>query len=223
VCSSAPDPVVESQVDALAPRVAKRFVDVVVAALLLALALPLFAIVSLVIKAESRGPVFFRQRRLGQWAREFTMLKFRTMKPGTSSDEHREYIQASMRGDALPAAGGVFKLEREQALTRLGSRLRRSSLDELPQLVNVLRGEMSLVGPRPCLPYETEHFLPHHFERFRVPQGMTGLWQVEARGRATFRAALELDVEYARRRSLALDLRLLARTPLQLLRTKATR
>lgn len=206
-----------------APLVLKRLVDIVVAGLLLTLTAPLFAVASLVIKAESPGPVFFRQRRLGLKAREFTMLKFRTMKMDTSSAEHRAYIQVSMREEIPQSTRGVFKLAREGDLTRIGSWLRRSSLDELPQLVNVLRGEMSLVGPRPCLPYETEEFLPHHFERFRVPAGMTGLWQVRARARSTFREALEMDVVYARAWSLGLDLKLLALTPFQLVRTSSTR
>jgi lipopolysaccharide/colanic/teichoic acid biosynthesis glycosyltransferase len=105
----------------------------------------------------------------------------------------------------------------------VGSWLRRTSLDELPQLINVLRSDMSLVGPRPCLPYELEHFQPHHFERFLVPAGMTGLWQVRARAHATFVEALDMDVLYAHSCSLGLDLALLARTPLQLLRSSSTR
>jgi lipopolysaccharide/colanic/teichoic acid biosynthesis glycosyltransferase len=107
-------------------------------------------------------------------------------------------------------------------VTRVGAWLRRTSLDELPQLVNVLRGDMSLVGPRPCIPYETEHFLPYHFDRFLVPAGITGLWQVTARAHSTFREALDMDVAYARGWSLGLDLRLLCRTPLQVLAGKAT-
>jgi lipopolysaccharide/colanic/teichoic acid biosynthesis glycosyltransferase len=108
-------------------------------------------------------------------------------------------------------------------VTPFGRFLRRTSLDELPQLLNVLRGDMSLVGPRPCLPYEAEHFEPHHFERFDVPAGITGLWQVSARARSTFREALDMDVTYARNWSLWLDLRLLLRTPLQVLRPKVTK
>jgi lipopolysaccharide/colanic/teichoic acid biosynthesis glycosyltransferase len=116
----------------------------------------------------------------------------------------------------------MYKLDRGDAITRSGGWLRRSSLDELPQLINILRGEMSLVGPRPCLEYETAYFEPHHFERFLVPAGLTGLWQVTARARTTFGEALEMDVAYARGWSLGLDLRLLLRTPLELLRTKGT-
>ena len=100
--------------------------------------------------------------------------------------------------------------------------MRRTSLDELPQLINVLRGDMSLVGPRPCIPYETEHFLPHHFERFLVPQGITGYWQVNARARSTFGEALDMDVNYARGWSLGLDVRLLLRTPVELIRQRGT-
>ena len=116
----------------------------------------------------------------------------------------------------------MFKLERADAVTRVGRVLRRWSLDELPQLVNVLRGDMSLVGPRPCLRYEIEQFAPHHFERFLVPAGLTGLWQVTARARSTFVEALDMDVLYAQSYSLGLDLRLLLRTPLQLLRSNST-
>jgi lipopolysaccharide/colanic/teichoic acid biosynthesis glycosyltransferase len=120
-------------------------------------------------------------------------------------------------------ANGLYKLERGDAITNVGRWLRETSLDELPQLLNVLRGDMSLVGPRPCIPYETTLFAPHHFERFLVPAGITGLWQVTARSRATFVEALDLDVAYARGWSLGLDLRLLARTPLQVFRDRGTR
>jgi lipopolysaccharide/colanic/teichoic acid biosynthesis glycosyltransferase len=116
----------------------------------------------------------------------------------------------------------IYKLERADSVTRVGRILRRTSLDELPQLVNVLRGDMSLVGPRPCIPYELEFFEPHHFERFLVPAGVTGLWQVSARARSTFREALDLDVAYARSASLGLDVRILLRTPLVLFRRGGT-
>jgi lipopolysaccharide/colanic/teichoic acid biosynthesis glycosyltransferase len=122
-----------------------------------------------------------------------------------------------MDREATPTAEGIYKLERPDEITRFGRWLRRTSLDELPQLINVIKGEMSLVGPRPCLPFEVEHFQPYHFERFSVPAGMTGLWQVTARSRSTFVEALDMDVAYARDWSLGLDLWLLVRTPLQLL------
>ena len=154
--------------------------------------------------------------------REFTALKFRTMKTGTDTDVHRQYIAATMSSSAEMNAGGLYKLDRTDTVTEFGRWLRRTSLDELPQLFNVLRGEMSLVGPRPCIPYEVENFAPHHRERFLMPQGITGLWQVTARANASYGEALDLDVAYVRGWSLGLDLRLLLRTPLQVLRQRAS-
>jgi len=200
----------------------KRAIDVVGAAMLLLLTAPLFAAIAWKIKRDSAGPVLFRQRRLGLNRREFTVLKFRTMHMGADDGTHREYIKTTMDSGSPPSSNGLFKLERSDDVTRFGAWLRRTSLDELPQLVNVLRGDMSLVGPRPCLPYEVEHFAPHHFERFLVPAGLTGLWQVRARAHSDFGEALDLDVLYARSWSLGLDLQLLLRTPLQLLRSTAT-
>jgi lipopolysaccharide/colanic/teichoic acid biosynthesis glycosyltransferase len=123
---------------------------------------------------------------------------------------------------ALPADNNLYKLERAQDVTRVGAWLRRTSIDELPQLINVVKGEMSLVGPRPCMWYETELFEAHHFDRFLVPAGMTGLWQVEARAHSTLKEALDLDAAYARNWSLRLDLWLLAHTPQALLRGRGT-
>jgi lipopolysaccharide/colanic/teichoic acid biosynthesis glycosyltransferase len=179
-------------------------------------------LIALLIRRDSSGPVFFRQRRLGMDMREFTLLKFRTMREGTDDAPHREYLKQIMSADALPSSNNLYKLERPDAVTRVGRWLRKTSLDELPQLLNVVRGEMSLVGPRPAIPYELELYAPHHFERFLVPAGLTGLWQVEARAHSTFGEALELDVIYARSWSLGLDLRLLLRTPLLVLRKRET-
>jgi exopolysaccharide biosynthesis polyprenyl glycosylphosphotransferase len=198
----------------------KRTIDVCGSLIGLVLTAPLFAFIAWQIKRDTPGPVFFRQARLGLSKREFTALKFRTMKVGTDDSVHRAYIRSTMTARAIPGSNGLYKLEREDAVTRVGRWLRRTSLDELPQLINVLRGEMSLVGPRPCLRYETESFAPHHFERFLVPAGITGLWQVAARANSTFGEALDMDVAYARGWSLGLDLRLLARTPFQLLRQR---
>lgn len=201
----------------------KRSIDVAGAAVGLFVTAPVFAAAAVLIKLGSKGPVFFRQTRLGQNMREFTLIKFRTMKTDVDESEHRDYIAATMSSNAPLGSNGVYKLERSDAITRAGRWLRRTSLDELPQLINVLRGEMSLVGPRPCLSYEVEHFAPHHFDRFLVPAGMTGLWQVSARANSTFGEALDLDVLYAHSWSLALDLSLLVRTPLQVFRAEATR
>jgi exopolysaccharide biosynthesis polyprenyl glycosylphosphotransferase len=203
-------------------RLIKRASDVVGAALLLMATAPLFLVFAWKIKRESAGPVFFRQRRLGINQGEFTVLKFRTMRVDADEGPHREYIRDTMNGGGEAGSRGLFKLERTDDVTRFGAWLRKRSLDELPQLINVLRGEMSLVGPRPCLPYEVEHFAPHHFERFLVPAGMTGLWQVTARAHSNFGEALDMDVLYARSWSVGLDVQLLLRTPLQLLRSAAT-
>ncbi|MDF2753456.1 MAG: Undecaprenyl-phosphate galactose phosphotransferase, partial [Gaiellaceae bacterium] len=202
-------------------RMLKRGFDVVGATALLFLAAPIMLVIAVLIRHDSAGPVFFQQRRLGIDMREFTLLKFRTMKNGTEEAPHRQYVRQIMTADALPASNNLYKLERSE-VTRVGRWLRTTSLDELPQLLNVLRGDMSLVGPRPSIPYEVELFAPHHFERFLVPAGLTGLWQVEARAHSTFREALDLDVAYARGWSLGLDLRLLLRTPALVFRPKET-
>jgi exopolysaccharide biosynthesis polyprenyl glycosylphosphotransferase len=201
-------------------RAIKRVGDVIGASLLLLLTSPLFAFIAWRIKHDSPGPVFFRQERLGAGMRPFTALKFRTMYVDTDDSAHRDFIKATMSSKAVPAEGGLYKLARPGAITRSGHWLRETSLDELPQLINVLRGDMSLVGPRPCIAYETENFAPNHFERFRVPAGITGLWQVTARAHSTFGEALDLDVAYARNWSLTLDLMLLIRTPFVLLRQR---
>jgi lipopolysaccharide/colanic/teichoic acid biosynthesis glycosyltransferase len=154
--------------------------------------------------------------------RPFTVLKFRTMRVDTDQEEHRRYIESTSTHAASPNVNGLYKLDRSDSITRVGRFLRKTSLDELPQLLNVLGGEMSLVGPRPCLDYETENFAEHHFERFLMPPGLTGLWQVTARAKSTFGEALDMDVEYVRGWSLSLDLRLLLKTPFSLVRMRAT-
>lgn len=203
-------------------RLLKRGLDVVGASLLLALTAPLMLVIAVLIRRDSPGPVFFRQVRLGMNMREFTMLKFRTMRDGTDHTAHREYLTRIMTSDALPNSSNLYKLDRSDVVTRVGRWLRKRSLDELPQLLNVIRGDMSLVGPRPSIPYELTLFAPHHFERFDVPAGLTGLWQVEARAHSTFGEALGLDVLYARSWSLGLDLRLLLRTPALMFRRRET-
>ena len=198
----------------------KRAIDIVAASLLLVVTSPVFAYAAIRIKLDSRGPIFFRQIRLGMGKEPFTAYKFRTMKVGTDEEEHRSYIRSIKDASAVVGNGGVYKLERNDAVTPFGRWLRKTSLDELPQLLNVLRGEMSIVGPRPCIPYETENFEPHHEDRFLVPQGITGLWQVTARANATFGEALDMDVAYVHGWSLGLDLRLIFRTPFALIRQR---
>ena len=204
-------------------RLLKRAVDVAGATVGLILLAPVFAYISLRIRLDSEGPVFFRQTRLGTNMKEFTAFKFRTMKVDTDQSVHQAAIRQLVSSSADSSQyGGVYKLERADSVTKFGRSLRRTSLDELPQLINVLKGDMSLVGPRPCIPYETENFERHHFERFALPQGITGLWQVTARANCTYGEALDMDVAYIRSWSLGLDLRLLLRTPLQVLRQKTS-
>jgi exopolysaccharide biosynthesis polyprenyl glycosylphosphotransferase len=200
----------------------KRLIDVLGSCAGLILLSPLIIYIALRIRADSTGPVLFRQTRLGTGMREFTSLKFRTMNVNTDTAIHRDYISRtlSIGGEATPS--GIYKLDRSDVVTDFGRWLRTTSLDELPQLINVLRGEMSLVGPRPCIPYEVENFAPHHLERFLMPQGLTGLWQVTARANAPYGEALDMDVAYVRNWSLGLDLRLLLRTPLQVLRQRSS-
>jgi lipopolysaccharide/colanic/teichoic acid biosynthesis glycosyltransferase len=191
-----------------------RALDVVVAAILLAVLLPLMLIIALAIRIDSGAPVLFRQRRLGRSLAPFTVQKFRTMKVGVGHDVHREFVQKLIAGDEPPAVQGRprFKLSSDDRVTRVGAILRRSSLDELPQLWNVLRGEMSLVGPRPPIPYEVEHYPSHWFARFAVKPGVTGLWQVSGRSELTLEEMIKLDVEYVERRSLWLNVWILLRT-----------
>ncbi len=203
-------------------RLVKRSLDIVGAAFLLVLTGPLMLLIALLVRRGSPGPVFFRQERIGLDMRRFTLLKFRTMHDGTDDAPHREYLNHIASADASPGEGNLYKLDRSDVITPVGRWLRRTSVDELPQILNVLRGDMSLVGPRPAIPYELDLYAPHHFERFLVPAGLTGLWQVEARAHSSFGEALDLDVIYARSWSLGLDLRLLLRTPLLMLRKGET-
>jgi exopolysaccharide biosynthesis polyprenyl glycosylphosphotransferase len=200
----------------------KRSIDVVGAAIILAVTAPAMLVVALLVRRSSDGPIFFRQERLGMDMRRFTLLKFRTMLDGTDDAPHREYLSQIANANAVAGANNLYKLDRSDVITPVGHWLRRTSLDELPQILNVLRGDMSLVGPRPAIPYELELYAPHHFERFLVPAGLTGLWQVEARAHSTFAEALDLDVVYARSWSPGLDLRLLLRTPILIFRNGET-
>lgn len=191
---------------------AKRLLDLIVGLPALVILLPVFAAVALLVKLDSPGPVLFRTTRIGRGGEPFTLYKFRTMYAGASQERHRSYVKQLMRSDATGDGDGIFKLEHDPRVTRVGRGLRMTSVDELPQLLNVVRGEMSLVGPRPDVPYAVEEYEPRHHRRFDVLPGMTGLWQVSGRGELSPRAMLELDLAYVERRSLALDLRILAAT-----------
>ena len=196
------------------PEAAKRLIDFSLSLALIVIVSPLLLLLWCLVRFTSTGPAFFRQERVGRNMRSFTMLKLRTMYVDNHDQIHRNYVTHLLSADKPTAAGenGLFKLEQDPRVTRLGAWLRRTSLDELPQLFNVLRGEMSLVGPRPVLPWEAELFEERYRKRFGVKPGISGLWQVSGRSKLTMREALELDVEYADRQSLALDLSIILRT-----------
>jgi lipopolysaccharide/colanic/teichoic acid biosynthesis glycosyltransferase len=187
---------------------------VALASLLLILLSPLLFAIAAAILLDSRGPVLFRQQRLGRALAPFTVNKFRTMRQGVSHDVHRQFVLGLIAGNEPPAAdrGPRFKLNGDARVTRVGRLLRRTSLDELPQLWNVIRGNMSLVGPRPPIPYEVEHYPPHWFGRFAVKPGVTGLWQVSGRSELTLEEMVKLDLDYVARRSVWLNARIIART-----------
>jgi lipopolysaccharide/colanic/teichoic acid biosynthesis glycosyltransferase len=200
---------------------AKRALDIAVSLALIVVLVPLLVLLMFLVRSTSAGPALFRQERLGRDRRPFTMLKLRTMYVGGDDAIHRDFITNLLRGgsEAVAARGeGLYKLAADPRVTQVGAWLRRTSLDELPQLVNVLRGEMSLVGPRPVLSWEAEMFGEQHQQRFAVKPGLTGLWQVSGRSRLSMQRALELDVEYVIRRSFILDLMILFRTVPALLR-----
>jgi lipopolysaccharide/colanic/teichoic acid biosynthesis glycosyltransferase len=191
---------------------ARRLLDIAVSGGVLLVLAPLLLAIALAIRAESAGPVIFRQRRLGHGRRPFTVLKFRTMSHGADATPHREYVRSLIGHSGDPERGRLYKLSVDDRVTRVGRFLRSWSLDELPQLVNVLRGEMALVGPRPVIPYEVEHYPESYLRRFAVKPGLTGLWQVSGRNERTYDEMVRFDIEYAQRASLLLDLRILART-----------
>lgn len=199
--------------------VAKRIAEPVLALLIVVVLLPLLALVALAIKLDSRGPVLFRQRRHGLGMQEFAVLKFRTMVPDASPELHKQYITQLMAAE--DDGEGLKKLTRDPRVTRVGAFLRRTSLDELPQLLNVVAGQMSLVGPRPALAYELDHYDAVHFDRFQVRPGLTGLWQVSGRSALGFRQMLDLDTRYARESGPVMDLQILIRTPITLVRRHA--
>ncbi|MCW3017580.1 MAG: Undecaprenyl-phosphate galactose phosphotransferase [Solirubrobacterales bacterium] len=213
IATTAPDASKRAADATFGSRVARRIVDVVFASLLLLLLAPLLVLVTLAIRLDSRGPALFRQQRLGRGMRPFTVLKFRTMRCDADPDRHRAYVRALITGDAGPEAqNGLYKLAGDDRVTRLGRVLRSSSVDELPQLLNVLRGQMALVGPRPVLAYEVEHYPDWYRRRFAVRPGLTGLWQISGRNERTYEEMVLYDVEYTERTSLGLDLRILLRT-----------
>jgi lipopolysaccharide/colanic/teichoic acid biosynthesis glycosyltransferase len=217
--------------------IAKRIMDIFIAFVLLVLLLPAMLLMALAIKIYSSGPVFFIQERVGAkrqrrgknlyWKRvTFPCYKFRTMHHNADSSIHQAYIKALIDKDdeqihALQGdASIIHKLVHDSRITRPGKLLRKLSLDEIPQFINVLRGDMSLVGPRPAIPYEVEMYKPWHLQRLEVQPGMTGLQQVTSRNTTNFDDQVRLDIEYVHKQSLWLDIRIILMTPFVILSTR---
>jgi lipopolysaccharide/colanic/teichoic acid biosynthesis glycosyltransferase len=199
-------------------RIMKRAMDIAGSLAALLLFSPVFLVVALLIKLTSKGPILFSQHRIGQHGQPFVFLKFRSMHVNNNPEVHREYVRKLIAGTAEKHANengtGVYKLTRDSRITPVGSFLRRTSLDELPQFLNVLQGKMSLVGPRPPVPYEVEAYDFWHRRRvLEAKPGITGLWQVGGRSRVKFDDMVRLDLQYARTWSPWMDLKILLRTP----------
>jgi exopolysaccharide production protein ExoY len=187
----------------------KRCLDFLILLLGLPVVLPLMVVIAVLIKIVSRGPVFFRQERIGYQGKPFTCLKFRTMHEGADTAVHQQYVKGLMAND-LPLT--KLDLKGDRRLIPMGSIIRASGLDELPQLINVLQGEMSIVGPRPCIRFEYEHLLPWHKHRFYTPPGLTGLWQVTRQSGTSFTRMMELDIEYVLKKSPWMDVKIMLKT-----------
>ena len=197
----------------------KRMVDIAGSLIALVLFSPLLLAIALAIKLTSKGPVLFRQSRVGQYSREFTFLKFRSMYVDCDPNIHKQYVTKLIAGGedtghSTENGDAVYKIKDDPRVTRVGNFLRKTSLDELPQFINVLKGEMSLVGPRPPLPYELERYEPWHRRRvLEARPGITGYWQVHGRSRTTFDEMVRMDLKYVEQASLLLDLKIILQTP----------
>jgi lipopolysaccharide/colanic/teichoic acid biosynthesis glycosyltransferase len=201
-----------------------RCIDVLLALIGLLVVAPLMVLIAIAIRLDSEGGAIFSQRRLGRDKRQFTMHKFRTMRVEADPAVHREYVRQLIAGEehsyATDDGRDLYKLAADDRLTRVGRILRQTSLDELPQLGDVLLGHMSLVGPRPVIPYEAELYPDEYDRRFAVKPGLTGLWQVSGRNERTYREMVDLDLSWVERHSMPLYLSILARTPVVLLRRR---
>jgi lipopolysaccharide/colanic/teichoic acid biosynthesis glycosyltransferase len=220
--------------------IAKRWLDIVVSASAIVFLAPLMLVIAALIKLDSKGPAIFKQERVGARIRgkggkknwevtSFTIYKFRTMAANNDASEHKKFVQAMIKKDdaTLSAINGgqaegenKYKIKNDKRVTRIGKFLRKTSLDELPQLFNVLKGDMSIVGPRPAIPYEVEMYEPHHMRRLEAQQGFTGWWQVTARSNVDFETMVELDAWYAKHQNLWLDIKIIVMTPFAILKGK---
>jgi lipopolysaccharide/colanic/teichoic acid biosynthesis glycosyltransferase len=197
----------------------KRLIDILGASVCMIALLPLMLLTAIVIKCSSKGPVLFTQKRVGFRGQQFTFLKFRTMSQENDDSVHRSHVTKLIKGEfSGPTPNNIsnqkpmHKLDDDSRVTKIGGFLRIWSLDELPQFLNVLKGEMSLVGPRPPIPYEVEHYSAWHLQRLDIPPGMTGLWQIMGRSKTTFDEMARLDIQYTKKWSLWLDFKILLRT-----------
>lgn len=194
-------------------HILKRGLDIAGSLFALTLFMPLFLVLAILVKLTSRGPILFCQKRVGRYGKEFNFYKFRTMYTGNDPRIHQEYVTKLIAGD-LNESSGVYKIVNDPRITPVGRFLRKSSLDELPQFFNILKNDMSLVGPRPPLPYEFERYQTWHKRRvFELKPGLTGLWQVEGRSRTTFDEMVRMDLRYAIERSLWVDVKIILQTP----------
>jgi lipopolysaccharide/colanic/teichoic acid biosynthesis glycosyltransferase len=189
----------------------KRTLDLAGSLLALALLAPVFLLVAAIVRVGSTGPVLFRQERVGYARKTFTLLKFRTLKVDSDATDHSQHVRKLIVEDS--EGKPMEKLDHTKDVIPLGKILRALCVDELPQLFNVLKGDMSLVGPRPCIPYEADEYLRWHARRFDSVPGMTGLWQVSGKNRTTFKEMIRFDINYEQNRSLWLDLKILLMTP----------
>jgi lipopolysaccharide/colanic/teichoic acid biosynthesis glycosyltransferase len=196
-------------------RALKRVVDIIGSIFALILFSPVFVIIAVLIKLTSRGPIFFSQKRVGQYGRLFDFYKFRSMYPGNDHTIHKEYVTSLIAGkEGLKQKNQSYKLENDPRITPFGKFIRRTSLDEIPQFLNVLKGDMSLVGPRPPVPYEFASYRPWHKRRvLEIQPGLTGLWQVKGRSRTTFDEMVRMDIRYAETQSLMQDVKIILMTP----------
>jgi lipopolysaccharide/colanic/teichoic acid biosynthesis glycosyltransferase len=191
--------------------IAMRSLDILVAGLALLVLSPVLLVVAILVRRDSRGPAIFRQERIGRDLKPFRVAKFRTMRAGVAADPHRAYVEEMIReeSEAEGRKKPMMKLQEDPRITKIGHFLRRTSIDELPQLWNVLRGDMSLVGPRPPIRYEVDAYPARAYRRFAVRPGLTGLWQVSGRSLVTFSEMVDLDIEYVQRRSPLLNLKII--------------
>lgn len=199
-------------------HIIKRIFDVLSVTLTLVLLYPFLILIAFLIMFDSKGPILYKQERIGKGGQVFTMYKFRIMKLGSSSTQHQEYVVRLISENIIHEEmngvhGSSFKMENDPRITRVGKLIRKTSVDEIRQLLNVLLGDMSLVGPRPPLPYEVEVYQEWHKRRFEVLPGITGFWQVKARNRVSFDEMIRLDLEYIERQSFWLNLLIILQTP----------